>query len=166
MHLFLLTELEMYEAVRNKLRSNVMSVTVLVEFRYDWENEFVSLVAENCLFYKVPWRVLSTWDLWRRGFNNAFQQERNICFMTCFPVWWLAFRHTESWKLIMHVSESWEITCPRGRKDLWRGWQLPSEGPQGWGHHGHWVPWWDTARSRACVLAESTARYFGQHLLV
>lgn len=35
MHLFLLTELEMYEAVRNKLRSNAMSVTMLVEFRYD-----------------------------------------------------------------------------------------------------------------------------------
>lgn len=117
MHLFLLTELEMYEAVRNKLRSNAMSVTMLVEFRYDWEKEFVSLVAENCLFYKVPWRVLSTWDLWRRGFNNAFQQERNICFMTCFPVWWLALRHAVSWKLIMQISESWEITCPRGRKD-------------------------------------------------
>lgn len=52
--LFSLTELEMYEAVKNKLRCNAVSVTMLVEFRYDWEKEFVSLVAENCLFYKVP----------------------------------------------------------------------------------------------------------------
>lgn len=62
-HLFLLTGLEVYEAVKNKLRCNAVSVTMLVEFRYDWEKEFVSLVAENCLFYKVPWRVLSMWDL-------------------------------------------------------------------------------------------------------
>lgn len=40
-----------------------------------------------------------------------------MCFMTCFPVWWLALRHAVSGKLIMQISESWEITCPRGRKD-------------------------------------------------
>lgn len=166
MHLFLLTELEMYEAVKNKLRSNVMSVTMLVEFRYDWEKEFVSLVAENCLFYKVPWRVLSTWDLWSRGFNNAFQQERNICFMTYFPVWWLAFRHTVSWKLIMHISESSEVTCHKGRQDLW-SWSSNWLGrSQGSGHPGWRTSWWDNIRSGAWAQASNEIHYFGQRLLV
>lgn len=34
-HLFSLAGLEMYEAVKTKLRCNAVSVTMLVEFRYD-----------------------------------------------------------------------------------------------------------------------------------